>query len=193
VLATVMPEAIRNSTNDAYGINAEWAITPRFALFGRYGLASTQVNAFDGYAFSGVRSNTWHVGFALPNLFAPGNNLSVAYGQPVRVFAGTAAGLATAGLTTSLVPSGTEGNIEIFYRLRLNDSGEPHPGSAIHRPARAFAQLQRACRRYFAGCLRILRTPVREAFGPGVRRSPPPPRVPKCTPLSASPPLRAAA
>ncbi|WP_164928644.1 iron uptake porin [Gloeobacter violaceus] len=121
VLATVMPEAIRNSTNDAYGINAEWAITPHFALFGRYGIASTQVNAFDGYAFSGVRSNTWHVGFALPNLFAPGNNLSVAYGQPVRVFAGTATGLTAAGLTTSLVPSGTEGNIEIFYRLRLND------------------------------------------------------------------------
>ncbi|WP_256997584.1 carbohydrate porin [Gloeobacter morelensis] len=24
-------------------------------------------------------------------------------------------------MTTSLVPSGTEGNIEIFYRLRLND------------------------------------------------------------------------
>jgi Carbohydrate-selective porin, OprB family/S-layer homology domain len=113
-LTAALAGNIINSTTDVFGINAEWAITPNFGLFGRYGTASTRVNsAVDSYG--DISANTYQIGFSLPDLFAPGNTLGVSYGQPIRVNAGTQNGI---GLT----PSGRQNNIEVFYSFRLNDN-----------------------------------------------------------------------
>jgi Carbohydrate-selective porin, OprB family/S-layer homology domain len=113
-LTAALAGNIINSTTDVFGINAEWAITPNFGLFGRYGTASTRVNsAVDAYG--DISANTYQIGFSLPDLFAPGNTLGVSYGQPIRVHAGTQNGI---GLT----PSGRQNNIEVFYSFRLNDN-----------------------------------------------------------------------
>jgi Carbohydrate-selective porin, OprB family/S-layer homology domain len=113
-LTAALAGNITNSTTDVFGINAEWAITPNFGLFGRYGTASTRVNsAVDSYG--DISANTYQIGFSLPDLFAPGNMLGVSYGQPIRVNAGTQNGI---GLT----PSGRQSNIEVFYNFRLNDN-----------------------------------------------------------------------
>ena len=105
---------ITNSTTDVFGINAEWAITPSFGIFGRYGTANTRANsAIDTY--SDISSNTYQIGFSLPDLFAPGNTLGVSFGQPIRVNSGTENGV-------GLVPSGRQSNIEVFYSFKLNEN-----------------------------------------------------------------------
>jgi hypothetical protein len=113
-LTAALAGNITNSTTDVFGVNAEWAITPNFGLFGRYGTANTRVNsAVDSY--SDISANTYQIGFSLPDLFAPGNTLGVSFGQPIRVNAGTQNGI---GLT----PSGRQSNIEVFYSFKLNDN-----------------------------------------------------------------------
>ncbi|MBC8120462.1 MAG: carbohydrate porin, partial [Gemmatimonadaceae bacterium] len=101
--------------------NAEWAITPSLAVFGRYGFAATNVNSMESTFFSEIHSTTWQVGLTLPDFLGPGNSLGVGYAQPVRVHSGSVSGLAGPGLTSGLVPSGVEGDIELFYRIQLND------------------------------------------------------------------------
>jgi Carbohydrate-selective porin, OprB family/S-layer homology domain len=113
-LTAALAGNISNSTTDVFGVNAEWAITPSFGIFGRYGTANTHVNsAVDSY--SDISSNTYQIGFSLPDLFAPGNRLGVSFGQPIRVNAGAQNGI-------GLVPSGRQSNIEVFYSFKLNDN-----------------------------------------------------------------------
>ncbi len=113
-LTAALAGNITNSTTDVFGINAEWAITPSFGIFGRYGTANTRANsAIDSY--SDINADTYQIGFALPDLFAPGNRLGVSFGQPIRVNSGAQNGV-------GLVPSGKQSNIEIFYSFKLNDN-----------------------------------------------------------------------
>ncbi len=105
---------IINSTTDVFGVNAEWAITPNFGIFGRYGTANTRANSTTD-TYSDINANTYQIGFSLPDLFAPGNRLGVSFGQPIRVNAGTQNGV-------GLIPSGQQSNLEVFYSFKLNDN-----------------------------------------------------------------------
>jgi Carbohydrate-selective porin, OprB family/S-layer homology domain len=89
---------------DAFGVNAEWAVTPSVGVFGRYGFG-TQKNFGPG----DNDLNTWQFGLAFPDLFAPGNTLGIAAGQPTRATNGPGA------------PNGTETNYELYYNFKLND------------------------------------------------------------------------
>jgi hypothetical protein len=100
-------------SSDVFAVNAEWAVTPTFALFGRYGTATTRPNSLAD-TYSDLNSNTYQVGFSLPDLFYPGNVFGVSFGQPIRMNSGTQNGV-------SLVPSGRQTNIEVFYNFKLND------------------------------------------------------------------------
>jgi Carbohydrate-selective porin, OprB family/S-layer homology domain len=111
--ARLPDESIVNSHRDAFGINAEWFITPALGIFGRYGTASTAV-ASNTDSYSPLLANTFQVGIALPDLFAPGNTLALAVGQPARVTSGTRNGL-------SLVPSGNETDFELYYKFLLDN------------------------------------------------------------------------
>ncbi len=100
---------------DAYGVNAEWAIAPGFAIFGRYGLANSRINGVTSDSFSAITSNTWQAGLALPGLFGAGNTFAAMYGQPIRVTGGQFSN------NVSFIPTGTEGNVEVFYRFQVSD------------------------------------------------------------------------
>ncbi len=89
---------------DAFGVNAEWAITPSVGIFGRYGTGTAKTAALPD-----ANLNTWQLGFAFPDLFAPGNTLGIAAGQPIRATSGPNVG------------SGTETNYELYYNFKLND------------------------------------------------------------------------
>ncbi len=106
-------ESILNAHRDAFGVNAEWLITPALGIFGRYGTASITV-ASNTDSYSPLQANTFQVGIALPDLFAPGNTLSLAVGQPARVTSGTRNDL-------SLVPSGNETDFELYYKFLLDN------------------------------------------------------------------------
>jgi hypothetical protein len=104
---------ILNASTDVFGVNTEWAITPNFGIFGRYGTANTRVNStVDSY--SDLASNSYQLGFSLIDFFAPNTIFGISIGQPIRVNAGSENGV-------SLVPSGQQTNIEAFYNFRLND------------------------------------------------------------------------
>lgn len=108
-----------SGSTDVFGVNAEWAVVPGIAIFGRYGTASTTLNRapnspLNGLSISSISSSTWQAGLTLPNLLGSGNALGLAYGQPIRVNSGQVAGF---GFT----PSGTEQNIEVFFRYQVND------------------------------------------------------------------------
>jgi Carbohydrate-selective porin, OprB family/S-layer homology domain len=89
---------------DALGVNAEWAITPSVGFFGRYGTAIDKVATL-----ADTNLTTWQLGFAFPDLFAPGNTLGIAAGQPYRFNNGANAG------------TGTELNYELYYNFKLNN------------------------------------------------------------------------
>ncbi len=91
------------SKTDTFGVNAEWAITPNVGVFGRYGLG-TQKLFTPGDADNNL--TTWQLGFAFPDLFAPGNTLGIAAGQPVRA---------------TNKANGSETDFELYYSFRLND------------------------------------------------------------------------
>jgi hypothetical protein len=121
-LGTALPGVINNSYTDVFALNAEWAMSSGLALFGRFGYGSTNVNTYPGssVSFSNLSSNIWRVGFTLMDLMGEGKTLGVAYGGALRVNSGSVTGL-TPGVTTSLVPSGREGELEAYYRIPLND------------------------------------------------------------------------
>ncbi len=113
VLGTALGSRGVAGVTDAYGANAEWAVFPNLALFGRYGFANSRINGVASTSFRELDSTTWQAGLAIP--FGAGNVFAAAYGQPIRVNGGQFAN------GTSFVPSGIEGNIETFIRLRVSD------------------------------------------------------------------------
>jgi hypothetical protein len=115
LLGTALEGRATAGVTDALGVNAEWAITPTLAVFGRFGYGFSGLSAqVSGVDFAQITTTTWQLGFALPNLFGPGNTFAVAYGQPLRAGEGRLDGL-------SLVPSATEGDLEAFWRIGLSD------------------------------------------------------------------------
>jgi Carbohydrate-selective porin, OprB family/S-layer homology domain len=99
---------------DAFGVNAEWAITPTVAIFGRYGTGTTK-NYNTGFVgltpvpIGDYTLSTWQLGLAFPDLFVPGNTLGIAVGQPNKVTSGP------------ITASGTETDYEVYYNLKVND------------------------------------------------------------------------
>ncbi|BAC91557.1 iron uptake porin [Gloeobacter violaceus] len=118
-----LPETIQNTVTQSLGVNFEWSIIPAFAIFGRYGWGTTAVYpvASIDEQFTAISLNTWQLGFTLPNLGGDGNALGFTVAQPLRVFSGSAVGLVGPGLTSSLVPSGTERDYVVYYRHMLTD------------------------------------------------------------------------
>jgi BMFP domain-containing protein YqiC len=93
-----------NAQTNVFGVNADWAITPFVGVFGRFATGDTRITGTGN-----VTSNSYHVGFSFPDLFAKGNLAGVAYGQPIRI-TGSPVG----------ADSGTENDLELFYRIQIN-------------------------------------------------------------------------
>ena len=97
------------------GVNAEWAATPKIALFGRYSFGSIDGRvrgSFDGFANTSFTSTTlnpatWMVGAVFPDLFIQGAKGAIAVGQP---------------FIESNVGNSTQTNMEAFYRILISEN-----------------------------------------------------------------------
>lgn len=94
--------SIFGNSFDAIGVNAEAAIAPWLALFGRYGYSE-----YNDTAFGEIAPNYWMAGIAFPDLLQEGALAGVTVGQP---FIATEIGNAT------------QTNIEAFYRFPIRDN-----------------------------------------------------------------------
>jgi Carbohydrate-selective porin, OprB family/S-layer homology domain len=114
-----------NLQSDNFGVNAEWALTPNVAIFGRYGFGSGTLR-FTGNGVGSNNSNqdkfsfdatTWQFGFSFPDLFTQGNVGAISIGQPPR---STKASI-TGNYALPNLNNGTETDIEAYYSFRVND------------------------------------------------------------------------
>jgi porin len=87
---------------DVFGANVELALSPQFAVFGRYGLGS-----YDDTAFGDVEPNYWMAGVALRDLLKPGALAGIAAGQP---------------FIEGAVGNATQTNFEAFYNFPLTNN-----------------------------------------------------------------------
>ncbi len=87
---------------DVFGANLELALSPQFAVFGRYGLGS-----YDDTAFGDVNPNYWMAGVAVRDLFKPGALAGIAAGQP---------------FIEGAVGNATQTNFEAFYNFPLSNN-----------------------------------------------------------------------
>ena len=97
---------INGSAINAGGINAEWAITRQFGVFGRYGRATYRGFNTDLGRDLNLDPKTWAAGFAIRNFLIPGSKAGFALGQP----------LIDKGLNGA-----TQTNFEGYFGLALND------------------------------------------------------------------------
>jgi Carbohydrate-selective porin, OprB family/S-layer homology domain len=114
-----------NLQSDNFGVNAEWAIMPSVAIFGRYGFGSSTLqitgngvgpNGSNKDTFS-FDATTWQLGFSFPDLFAQGNTAGIAVGQPPR---STRTSISGQYFLPNL-NNGSETDIEAYYSFRVND------------------------------------------------------------------------
>lgn len=98
---------INGTAVDAAGVNAEWAITPQFGVFGRLGFGSYQ--GFNSVLERDLDLNpkTWAVGVTVRNFLIPGSKAGIALGQP---------------FIESDLGNATQTNLEAYFGLLLNDN-----------------------------------------------------------------------
>lgn len=87
---------------NAVGVNAEVAIAPWLAIFGRYGFSR-----YSDTAFGEIEPNYWMAGVAFPDLFQRGTLAGVAVAQP---------------FIANQIGNATQTNIEAFYRIPLSNN-----------------------------------------------------------------------
>jgi len=98
-----------NAQTSVFGVNVDWAITPGIGLFGRFSTGDTTIPGGNG----NVTSNSYHFGFSFADLFAIGNLGGIAFGQPIRI-------TGSPGSPIQGADSGTENDLELFYRFQIN-------------------------------------------------------------------------
>lgn len=109
---------VNNLEYNAGGVNVEWAISPKFGIFGRYGFGSinsrdiaiaaalpTYVNV--NTTGDTLNPSTWSAGFAFPDLFKDGALAGIAIGQP---------------FIEGKVGNSTQTNLELFYSFPVSDN-----------------------------------------------------------------------
>lgn len=108
-----MTASVQERAYNIGGVNVEWALHPKIALFGRYGFGSINgggrsSNASINTNFSGTTLNpsTWMAGVVLPDLFIEGAKGAFGVGQP---------------FIENNVGNSTQTNLEAFYRIPIND------------------------------------------------------------------------
>ncbi|MBM0745178.1 iron uptake porin (plasmid) [Phormidium sp. CLA17] len=87
---------------DVFGVNAEVRLTPKVAMFGRYG-----VGTYRNTAFKDVTLAYWMTGIAFPDLFKQGAIGGIAAGQPI---------------IASEIGNATQTNFEAFYNFPITDA-----------------------------------------------------------------------
>ena len=107
---------INGSTINAGGINAEWALSRPFGVFGRLGIGN--YNGFNTALGRDLDLNpkSWALGFAVRNFLIPGSRAGIALGQP---------------FVDRKIGNATQTNLEAYFGLSLNDHFNISPGFLI--------------------------------------------------------------
>ncbi|BAY07046.1 iron uptake porin [Calothrix sp. NIES-2098] len=110
---------------NSFGGTVTWRFSPKIALSG-YG-AALFVDDSSRDVDAGTTFTSWMVGVHFNDLFRPGNNAGIIFGQPLyRTDASGAAQLAPAGVNRA-VPY----HLEAYYRFRVNDNISITPGAFV--------------------------------------------------------------
>jgi porin len=92
---------IFNNRYDVLGVNFEFTVSSKFAIFGRYGYGS-----YDNTTFDHIKPNYWMAGMVMRDLFLPGATAGIAAGQP---------------FIASEIGNTTQTNFEGFYNFAVSD------------------------------------------------------------------------
>jgi len=124
-------EAGDNFQSDVFGVNAEWAITPSVAIFGRYGTSSSTLQFTGNGAVGNPNGSnkdtftwdarTWQAGLSFPDLFASGNVGAISIGRPPNCQRASISGDYATGNGNFVNNNGVETDIEVYYSFRVND------------------------------------------------------------------------
>jgi porin len=87
---------------DVFGANVELAISPQFAVFGRYGLGN-----YDNTDFGDIDPNYWMAGVAVRDLLKPGALAGVGAGQP---------------FIENAIGDASQTNFEAFYNFPITNN-----------------------------------------------------------------------
>lgn len=106
---------------DTFGVQAEWGVSPNFNVGGWFSYAKANSTS------SGNNADiiNWATTFSFLNLFAPGNEAVIVFGQPPYITS------ASAGTTASNSKNAGNQNpyhIEALYKFRLNKNIQVTPG-----------------------------------------------------------------
>lgn len=104
-----------NATADTFSFNFDWSVTRRFGLFGRYGYAETNIFPKTNRPDGTIKTQSYQLGFALPDLFKKGALFSVSFLVPFDVTGGRRFLVSGGG------NGGTQYEFEATYYLPLTD------------------------------------------------------------------------
>ncbi len=79
---------LNNAQADVFSFNFDWLVTRGFGLFGRYGYATTNLNAANPARTGSIVTQAFQVGFALPDLFKEGAQGTVSFVMPFNYTSG---------------------------------------------------------------------------------------------------------
>ncbi|BAY97357.1 hypothetical protein NIES37_12950 [Tolypothrix tenuis PCC 7101] len=80
---------LNNGTADTFGINADWRITPKFGIFGRYTYGSTAIRPVNPSIPRGeINTQSFQFGMAFPDLGKPGAMGQLSFLMPMDILSG---------------------------------------------------------------------------------------------------------
>ncbi len=107
--------SIKPAYGNTFGISADWLITPRFGVFGRYGYGNVQIRPKDSDRDGGdINSQAFQVGLAFPDLGKRGALATLTFLMPFDVLDGREFLAAGGG------NGGTQYDLEAAYYLPLS-------------------------------------------------------------------------
>ncbi|WP_448570300.1 iron uptake porin [Trichothermofontia sp.] len=107
--------SIKPAYGNTFGISADWLITPRFGVFGRYGYGNVQIRPKDDDRDGGdINSQAFQVGLAFPDLGKQGALATLSFAMPFDVLEGRKFLAAGGG------NGGTQYDLEAAYYLPLS-------------------------------------------------------------------------
>ncbi|WP_017318616.1 iron uptake porin [Mastigocladopsis repens] len=110
---------------NSVGATVTWRLSPKVALSG-YG-AALFVNDSSGRVDASTTFTSWMAGLHFNDLFKPGNNAGILFGQPL--YRTSADG--DASLTDEGVDRAVPYHLEAYYRFKVNDNISITPGAFI--------------------------------------------------------------
>lgn len=102
---------LNSASADMFGVNADWLITPKIGVWGRYSFANTKLNPID----ETVKTQSFQIGLAFPDLGKKGAQGNISFIMPMNITQGRRFFAAGGG------DGGTQYELETAYFYPLTD------------------------------------------------------------------------